>query len=178
MWWNEKFKLSCRSNTKLWKYGILQWNVKNPHCNMGCTLQNKYGWVIWVEYEWNIREICEKSALQWVAQQIWLRNMRSARGLQPICGQTKAILWGQKWNAGLCKIFPRGLWKCWLNQSSGFRNFESKSREHKTHWCKYDSYIYVSMKKGCVCADEAWLLWKIGLHKDVIADETEKKFKI
>ena len=26
-----------------------------------------------------MKEICEKSALQWVAQQIWLRNMRALR---------------------------------------------------------------------------------------------------
>ena len=39
--------------------------------------------------------ICEKSGLQSVAQQIWLRNMRGAPGLDLICGQTKALQWGQ-----------------------------------------------------------------------------------
>ena len=39
--------------------------------------------------------ICEKSGLQSVAQQIWLRNMRGAPGLDLICGQTKALQWGR-----------------------------------------------------------------------------------
>ena len=38
---------------------------------------------------------CEKSGLQSVAQQIWLRNMRGAPGLDLICGQTKALQWGR-----------------------------------------------------------------------------------
>ena len=33
-----------------------------------------------------------------------VEKYESAPGLEPICGRTKAI-WGQKWNADVCKIF-------------------------------------------------------------------------
>ena len=58
--------IKCKVNAKLFTSGILQ-----------CVA------------------ICEKSGLQSVAQQIWLRNMRGAPGLDLICGQTKALQWGR-----------------------------------------------------------------------------------
>ena len=43
----------------------------------------------------NVWQYVRNQSLQSVAQQIWLRNMRGAPGLDLICGQTKALQWGQ-----------------------------------------------------------------------------------
>ena len=82
-----------------------KWHIQIELQNNG--LHNKYGWEIWKKYERNMNKY-ERNMWEIRIAMGCTTNMvekyESAPGLEPICGQTKAI-WGQKWNADVCKIF-------------------------------------------------------------------------
>ena len=66
--------------------------------------------------------ICEKSGVQSVAQQIWLRNMRGAPGLDLICGQTKALQWGRLRN---------------IDKNPSKKKMDKIDRIHVTIYCQW-----------------------------------------
>ena len=87
-----------------------------------------------VKYERNMSKICEKSALQWVAQQIWLRKMGALRVWSRFAVEPKQC--GAKMKCGR-------LQNIWMKtpRIENFRNIDEKmdiytSKEYGTHLCQ------------------------------------------